>query len=156
MERSGSPPPPPPPSPVLEQPVPHEAVADPFDRQEKNHDVSICEEAASSRHPRLPKLSFLEIPSRSLESSSLCSTGLNIPPSLTPRSTITGLPPKPPPTRQKPSTPPLQSSTAKMNSTPKSDRTTAHRAGNSLHGQQDKPSILTLSFGKAWNSISAK
>ncbi|KAG0471425.1 hypothetical protein HPP92_015971 [Vanilla planifolia] len=43
-----------------------------------------------------------------------------------------------------------------MNSTPKSDRTTAHRAGNSLHGQQDKPSILTLSFGKAWNSISAK
>ncbi|PKA63991.1 E3 ubiquitin-protein ligase MARCH6 [Apostasia shenzhenica] len=159
MERSGAarPPLPPPPPP----PLPEEVVAlDPKYPQAFNHGESGIGETALSDRPRRPKLPSLQIPARSLESSTINSARINIPPLATPSSTRAGLPPRPCSTKVKTSTAnflPQWSSWIK-NSTPKGDRITPLMPGTSLQGQLTERTLSSrpFYFTKAKSSIYAK
>ncbi|XP_020689937.1 uncharacterized protein LOC110104962 [Dendrobium catenatum] len=133
MENSGAPPPPPP-SPA--PPLPLSNVSAPVpNRQALNHGESSGGEIASSHHPRRPKLSSLEIPGRTLETSAPNSTRIYIAHSITPRSTRAGLPPRPSSIRAISTTNLTPQRSLIKNETPKGDRTALLTPGSSRRDQ---------------------
>ncbi|KAL0917316.1 hypothetical protein M5K25_012371 [Dendrobium thyrsiflorum] len=147
MENSGAPPPPPPsPAPLL----PLSKVSAPVSNgQALNHGKSNGGEIASSHHPRRPKLSSLEIPGRSLESSAPNSTRIYIAPSTTPRSTRAGLPPRPSSIRAISTSNLAPQRSWIKNETPKGDRTALLTPGSSPRDQgtssQEQPNKSSYS-----------